>query len=1243
MIISFSGPDGSGKSTACAKTAARLTNLGYGCEAVYLGDYFILSTAIRMLHLLHGFFKKKPTPGKSNPFLGTDPKPLWTRLWLILSLIDSWLFFVYLRAISLNGKIVLCDRYFYDRLAGFVYHGYAGRIASYIYLKLTPKPDEAFFFRASPEIARIRETGNRHPLSFFTSMSKIYENISRQLPVVNIDNDKPGGKINSAIFTRVVKRIKSGHNFRTVGYVFAVVFLLSFFPIFFNTSYIGTTWDWGYPAYPSQAWERLERGFYAWHGKISLGSPNSYIASSIPVSAVIYLLSHLPGYWGQRAFILIIFLTAYIGAIKLSSYLKFSRLISLSTALVYTFSAVTYTRLVAGHMEILVGYSLLPLIIYHFLRALDKHSIVNIILSALVFNLASAHFVNIFNIGVILGVFVLVNYRKFWLRGYLLFAFVYLLTNYYWIYPFLAGLFNNSVSFKDNLVAADLTLSRWEIFMRSSLNLWDPVGLTAPLGMNTEFVYPMPAVINFMRYLVYGILGAAGIRFFRSRNNIYPAFIWSYIISLILVMGAKTPAGIMIYRIIQKAVPEIFFLFTNSNRFNLALHFAAVFSFGISFKFFTSRMNKLKFGLLFIYIIISIFPFISGQITRPVLTGTQPMALSFREFTKSEKELISDIGKIPVDTRVSFIPSGQYAFIPQSQYSFPWLYHLYPRDEFYSHNSIGGDFGKFVYGSVYRDRNYKKFLTDISSRTAVKKLCTYPKDHYVYSSVGYIPPKYYGNESLFYPDQKIITELVKDQDMEAGKIYADRLHCWDNPGVKSRITVSGNILYSTGDFGDFMRLKDTPFSGWPVVYLSQFTGNLDNWPAETILFMPGSETGLILPFIPGRFIIFSGRVVSGYFDKWYQGSQKWDLSKSRINSLEKNMWAQAETPSVFSVKLSGTEGKSRILFEILSDPAAGDVEVYLDGKLNRRMSLQNQADLGFTWQEIKLDSPVSRISFDSKTGINSVGRIIYVPEKDYLAALGKAKGLFSRSGSILFLDFTENATQSGITGRQPAVSGDNREYEFDLPEVKTYDLYLKPKDRTVKISGISVITVNGRQVDIQNETAMPEGKPAVTNIKFSSGKNLVGIGKNINKYLDGIYFISDRKKASENRTGPDVIKKSPAGYEIRNAGGSYLLFAENYNTKWSLYHDNEVIKPVKANGFANLYLIKGIKTGNMRLIYDDQKFLDTGLIVSISALSISLITVIYSGYRNKRTGMSIPGGGYDDKLAADDRNVRQEE
>jgi thymidylate kinase len=193
MLISFSGIDGTGKSTQIANLKARLLDAGLTVQLITFWDDVVRMKGMRE-NLSHTLFRGDKGVGTPEaPIVRRDKNvrsPLMSLFRMALYVID---------AISLRSKvnqarrsgvdIVIFDRYLYDELANLNLENGATRLYVRGIMKLVPRPDVSFLLDANPAQARARKP--EYPLEFLHSNRNAYLKLSQILGGITVVPSMP--------------------------------------------------------------------------------------------------------------------------------------------------------------------------------------------------------------------------------------------------------------------------------------------------------------------------------------------------------------------------------------------------------------------------------------------------------------------------------------------------------------------------------------------------------------------------------------------------------------------------------------------------------------------------------------------------------------------------------------------------------------------------------------------------------------------------------------------------------------------------------------------------------------------------------------------------------------------------------------------------------------------------------------------------------------------------------------------
>jgi len=185
LIISFSGTDGSGKTTIINEVKNILAKTGIKTIYRHEYDYFFLK-------YLFKFAGKERVENRRKHFLSpTTKKTFRDKLWPYLVLLDAVILILWLR-ITKRKTIVILDRFLYDQLVSFEGLNVINkndRLIRWLYLK-SPSPDIKIILTVSSHIAYERKKATHdYPLHFYSRGNKRYLEIARNLqsPILNTD------------------------------------------------------------------------------------------------------------------------------------------------------------------------------------------------------------------------------------------------------------------------------------------------------------------------------------------------------------------------------------------------------------------------------------------------------------------------------------------------------------------------------------------------------------------------------------------------------------------------------------------------------------------------------------------------------------------------------------------------------------------------------------------------------------------------------------------------------------------------------------------------------------------------------------------------------------------------------------------------------------------------------------------------------------------------------------------------
>lgn len=188
VLISFSGLDGSGKTTQITNLRDTISRLGLSHDLITFWDDVVVGTHYRegFVHKVYGSEQGIGAPDKP-----VNRKDKNVRKWYLtlarhlLYLLDAiHLRFVIGRAEMSDSDVIIMDRYIYDELANLPIGNPFSNLFIRIVRFIVPKPDISYLLDADPEAARARKP--EYPVDFMHKCRRSYFKLSRLLGTFTI-------------------------------------------------------------------------------------------------------------------------------------------------------------------------------------------------------------------------------------------------------------------------------------------------------------------------------------------------------------------------------------------------------------------------------------------------------------------------------------------------------------------------------------------------------------------------------------------------------------------------------------------------------------------------------------------------------------------------------------------------------------------------------------------------------------------------------------------------------------------------------------------------------------------------------------------------------------------------------------------------------------------------------------------------------------------------------------------------
>jgi hypothetical protein len=171
---------------------------------------------------------------------------------------------------------------------------------------------------------------------------------------------------------------------------------------------IGFFHDWFIGPYSEMNESWAKNGLYKWDSK----SGNKGYDTDWLIKLILLPLPFMGGEVLSKGLLVLIITMSGFGAFCLGRRLKLNWYVSFATGILYIFSPIIFTRIVAGHLYYLIAYFLAPLIVAYFLKGKEENNNRYFIIAGLLLAIAVVQLQFLVMIFLILIIFSLIDFQR---------------------------------------------------------------------------------------------------------------------------------------------------------------------------------------------------------------------------------------------------------------------------------------------------------------------------------------------------------------------------------------------------------------------------------------------------------------------------------------------------------------------------------------------------------------------------------------------------------------------------------------------------------------------------------------------------------------------------------------------------------------------------------------------------------------------------------------------------------------
>ncbi|GFK94660.1 hypothetical protein NNJEOMEG_02507 [Fundidesulfovibrio magnetotacticus] len=541
----------------------------------------------------------------------------------------------------------------------------------------------------------------------------------------------------------------------------AALCAVSFAGVLSRPGLVGHTWDWGVPSFAEQYRSMADHHFSTWDAYFETGRYH-YFKLELVYWQLITPLAGIGGEWMSKLLPLAFVLGAGLAMLPLARRLGLNWFNATLSGVLYGLSPYAFSRVVAGHMPMLAGYALIPLLLLAFFRLADaaragRIRAVPVLSCGLLLGLTSLHPSVGVGAAVMLGLLGLYFLARGPGRGRLaastgmVFALA-LCMNIHFMAPFLADYLGKgairhgwglSASAKGD-VTVDTELPMRESFHQSTSQPVDAaLRLDLRPGMDTEYAYHQPRGLRLPWVAASAVLAGLALCSFLARRGREEAggLLLVAAVGVLLAGGSRTPLGIAFYQgLLKGAVPILFAAFSNTTRWlPLIVTAYALLAFQLPQRWEESGARRpwLIRAAMAALVLVFVSPFWGQQLLddSPKDKVPQPLRLKHTPVHPEDAHVYAFLRDQRAGFRVAYLPPVGISWPGDSPYGYEWSSAYSPKPFFlaFYNNPLGAE----IIASLYAEQPGAR-LDRLFGLASVKYL-VYPKYDFFISYQDFQP------------------------------------------------------------------------------------------------------------------------------------------------------------------------------------------------------------------------------------------------------------------------------------------------------------------------------------------------------------------------------------------------------------------------------------------------------------------------------------------------------------------------